>query len=199
MTTIQKLEGFSNLPVGWNYGAGVAPTRRAIALATAFVSIYQNCGFPTTDAFPGTDGEIMITAYEGDHYVEITLETDGKIRFVYEVENEEKIYKEGLSIYQAAELLSTVAEQVEAVRWPSLESSIPFTTMILTGSNLRTWHSGLNEPRMARKQFPVSNMSVQYATAELYAPTLPTSIRSSRRPRQFIGSSTNPTFPLVAA
>ena len=34
------------------------------------------------DAFPGTYGEIMVTAYHGEHYIELIAEVDGKVGLV---------------------------------------------------------------------------------------------------------------------
>ncbi|MEZ4733902.1 MAG: hypothetical protein R3E79_42970 [Caldilineaceae bacterium] len=41
-------------------------------------------GFHETDAFPGLNGEVMVTVYQGSDYWEFTLEPTETITFVYE-------------------------------------------------------------------------------------------------------------------
>src|SRR5437870_2555161 len=71
-----KIETFSKLPAGWHYGEGVAPSRRAINAATAWNRILRALGFQHTDAFSGIAGEILVTAYHGDHQIEVVVEPD---------------------------------------------------------------------------------------------------------------------------
>jgi hypothetical protein len=82
--TKQKIASFKNLPSGWHYGEGVAPTQPMIDNAHDWHKKIAKAGFTITNAFPGVGGEIMISGRHEDHEVEIVLESDGSISFDHE-------------------------------------------------------------------------------------------------------------------
>jgi hypothetical protein len=92
--TAQKIYGFKDLPVGWHYGSGVPPTDEAIRKALLLNAEAGFAGFRKTNAFPGIDGEIQVTAYHGSIYLELMLELDGTVIFVYEYNDQEIDYEE---------------------------------------------------------------------------------------------------------
>jgi hypothetical protein len=91
--TDQKIIGFKKLQVGWHYGRGIPPTDDAVSKARALNIEALRAGFKKTNAFPGIDGEIQVTAYHQSIYLELTIELDGMITFVYERDDQEIAYE----------------------------------------------------------------------------------------------------------
>src|SRR5258708_32738608 len=87
--TVQKIVSFKSLPVGWHYGDGVPPTDEMVKKALMLNAEAAKAGFGKTNAFPGIEGEIQITAYHESTYLEITVELDGSVSFVYEEADQE--------------------------------------------------------------------------------------------------------------
>jgi hypothetical protein len=71
--TERKIKSFKTLDRGWNYGFGAAFSDAQIARALAIHRLFIQLGISTTDAFPGMAGEISITGYRGEYYVEYTV------------------------------------------------------------------------------------------------------------------------------
>ena len=140
--TIQKVRGFGELPNGWHFGSGRAPSADTLATAKQVLSSIEQLGFDQTDAFPGVDGEVLLTVYNELDYYEFTVECDGYITFLYERNGEDIIYQEGLTL---SESLSRLADY-EAVTWDSQEL---FTSDIMTLQGVISKASVLRIPAMA--------------------------------------------------
>jgi hypothetical protein len=104
--TTQKIKSFRDLPVGWHYGSGVPPTDETIRKALLLNAEAGFAGFRKTNAFPGTDGEIQVTAYHESIYLELMLELDGRVIFIYE-HNDKEIAYEGLTLNEAIARIRT--------------------------------------------------------------------------------------------
>lgn len=87
--TAEKIRSFRELPTGWHYGNGNAPSDETIQKALTLNSELALSGFSKTNAFPGIEGEIQVTAYHGPLYLEFTIEPDKGITFIYEHNGEE--------------------------------------------------------------------------------------------------------------
>lgn len=96
-----KIKGYGSLRPGWHYGEGVTPPDSNIQTALKLHDTFLDEGFTRTNAFPGVDGEVRVTAYHNQYYLELTVEVDGSITFVYESGDEEIAYEENLSPTQA--------------------------------------------------------------------------------------------------
>ena len=59
-----------------------------VEVARDWLNKIAQLGFTTTNAFPGVAGEIMISGRNGDHDIEVILETDGTISFEHETNDE---------------------------------------------------------------------------------------------------------------
>jgi len=94
--TEEKIRGFKELQDGWHYGEGVSFDDTILDDAISLNQEAINLAFFDTDAFPGLDGEIMLTIYWGEHYLEFTLEPNGCATFYREESDEEIYYQEGL-------------------------------------------------------------------------------------------------------
>lgn len=103
--TADKIIGFENLPVGWHYGSGLAPSSETIQNALKLNTELETIGFSKTNAFPGIEGEIQTTAYCGSLYLEFTIEPDGKITYLCECNNQEMDYQSELGLDKAIEII----------------------------------------------------------------------------------------------
>jgi hypothetical protein len=131
--TLKKIDNFLYLEKGWHYGKGVSPSKETIAIAKKIAEQALSYIFDT-DAFPGIEGEIMVTVYHKEHYLEFTIESDGEITFVHEVNDEELVYKEGLKLQEAKIKLDDFCEKIWNISELSTES-----IMIPKRSDSKVW------------------------------------------------------------
>ncbi|MER8938743.1 hypothetical protein NKH82_04450 [Mesorhizobium sp. M0915] len=68
--TADKIKSFENLVVGWNFGEGVPVLGREVTRALSALDLMRQFGLSITDAFPGLDGEVKVTSYKDDYYVQ---------------------------------------------------------------------------------------------------------------------------------
>ena len=87
--TLKKVQAFLRLQPGWHYGRGMAFTPELIREALQFHVYTTSLGFYETDAFPGLDGSIMLTVYEGPDYIEFTLNPCGGMDYRRETDDVE--------------------------------------------------------------------------------------------------------------
>lgn len=196
--TEQKIRSFRSLSPGWHYGSGVAPTNDMIAKAVQYEALYRLLGYPITDAFPGADGEIMVTAYHGDFYVELTLETDGSFRFACEAPGSNEVYIEGLLAFQAMHRLFDFTRRIKPETCRLYESFILATTMTPIAVSSRTWRSVINGIAQEISEFPVSPLNVPSKAVEAFAGTYANITKQSQLIQQFSGFSVQNNFHLEA-
>ncbi len=123
--TAQKIANFKNLEEGWHFGGGVTPSDATISQASALNDEAGRAGFTRTNAFPGIDGEIRVTAYHGSIYLELTIEPSGQVTYVLEHDDDEVVYEENLSIDEALERIRAFWGTI----WPSSGLSIAVSTI----------------------------------------------------------------------
>ncbi len=174
--TERKIRDFANLPNGWHYGSGKSPSAENIERGVFYSHLFNLYGFSRTNAFPGIDGEVMVTAYADDLYLEILIETDGKLRFVHEKGDETILYKEGLSNLSLISELAFAVNRASQAEWRSSVSSIRDTIGTPISQGSKTWHFAINRPPMAQRDFPVSTFNVPSLPAEDHANTSNNSI-----------------------
>lgn len=133
----RKIHNFLRFKSGWHFGEGVAPSYEVAEQASAIVEQASFYGVDT-DAFPGIDGEIMVTVYRDNNYLEFTSETDGTVTFVHERRRRQISYKEGLQLNQALDEVRRIGGQT----WNILGS---FTKIISTARDRssRVWPLGI--------------------------------------------------------
>src|SRR6266568_6227153 len=83
--TADKIRDFLRLTDGWHYGRGDAPAPDIVSESLRIHSMMVAAGFRDTDAFPGIDGEVLLTAYQDSHYIEIMVEIDARVTFTHEL------------------------------------------------------------------------------------------------------------------
>jgi hypothetical protein len=72
----RKIKSLSKLSDGWNYGEGTKFSSKRITDAEKIDNLLVQLFASPTDAFPGLGGQIMVTAYKDDFYIEYTLHDD---------------------------------------------------------------------------------------------------------------------------
>lgn len=101
-TTEKRILEFRELEPGWHYGEGGPASETAIENAIRLDKQVHSLGYIPTNCFPGVSGEVMLTVYYLQHYLEFTCGADGTVVVVEEYGEEELSYVEGMSL-QAAE------------------------------------------------------------------------------------------------
>lgn len=125
--TANKLKSFARLPAGWHYGEGVTPSERNIHLAGTLLHTAKRLGFGRFNAFPGIEGEVQITIYDGQHFFQFTIEPNGETTVVQEIDREEVDREEYLSFPDAINKLESFAFEL-------CDMSESFTPVTLTKS-----------------------------------------------------------------
>lgn len=185
--TTSKIRSFGSLPNGWHFGVGRAPTNEMVSKALAWHDELLRLGFVVTDAFPGTNGEIMVTGYEGLHYVEILLETDATISLVHE--------RDGAEVTRLDHAMpSRVSETIKDIAGAIWSTSGYFTRNISTASAMssKAWPSGsMTTARPSSTSSALLDV-VSATTSENIIPTSGANL-------QFFGYSTKPSFLKIPA
>jgi hypothetical protein len=109
--TIEKIQSFATYQSGWSFGEGVQFSENTVSKGIQLAKIAHTLGFYETDAFPGLSGEVMLTVYQGNEYWEFILHPDETLTFVYEKDEETKVYEEKLPFEFAVSLLTNIAFQ----------------------------------------------------------------------------------------
>jgi hypothetical protein len=107
LLTCQKIEEMSKLRPGWCYGEGCPIDRGTVSLAREldlFAAALAQDSLQT-DAFPGLNGEVMLTLYRGARYAEITIRPDRLIDCFWELWGQEAGWEEGIGASRAKDSL----------------------------------------------------------------------------------------------
>lgn len=198
--TLLKIAEFSELPEGWHFGEGKRISKDNVSIAERiFYAIFYQ-GIVATDAFPGIDGEIRITGYFDEHYLEFTLETDESITYLYEIDDIEIEYKENLSIVEVLEVIKTITTKINPNKC-LFDQSIK-TIGINKKSDFKVWHSN---PPAVTEGFQLFAVNALSNIADAYAPMpidiMPLSqillLSSGNSTRPFSQTITRSTKPLA--
>jgi len=82
---LTKIVSFASLPVGWDYGDGVPASLNTVSLARDIFYELTQLGFTRVEAFPGTDGGIQLTTYEGLQHIIIIIKPSGEISLAHKI------------------------------------------------------------------------------------------------------------------
>ena len=179
----RKILQFQNLKPGWHLGIGVTPTPYAIQQAFGLHLELVSHGFVLTNAFPGPNGEVQVTAYQDDWFVEITVEPNSEkgITFVFEKADEELVYQEGLTV----QAVKTFIKEAQHAIWPTSASLILFTST-LTEKNSQVWPS---KTPLTKAGYPFLKTNAQLTPARRFVPTSIGFMPDSRKFRRYTGRS----------
>lgn len=181
-----KVREFLEMEEGWHFGEGVTPTRETAKIALN-IAEKASLSLLSTDVFPGISGEIQLSVYHKNHYLEFIVEPNGAITYARESDDQEIEYEEGIRIENAIEKLNNLVEEI----WPN--TSEHYTPDILTKSekDSSVWHSKIHQA--VESQFSiVSAQKIQVMksanTSEFSIPQFLATLQSS-------GSFAKKTFP----
>lgn len=85
-STKARILSFQSLEDGWHYGKGRGADKQAVQDAAELHQSLVWAGFDDTNAFPGAEGEILITAYRGEETFEFERSANGTWSFYHEAE-----------------------------------------------------------------------------------------------------------------
>jgi len=187
-STMRKVQSFKNLALGWNYGQGGPVDPNVVRGAIAVLLNFSLAGLTDTDAFPGINGEVMVTAYERDHYLEAIVESDGSVSVTYDVDDVEKFSKERMGSEEALNKLQEIAGEI----WNMFDFYIR-TISIQTPDRIgsRVWPSEI--PQTVAEP-PLSSAIVSTPPAQTFATTFDTIIPHGLQANHpFFGNLTRPS------
>lgn len=186
-STEGKIRSFARLPRGWHYGSGTPISHNIIATALAYHHLFASLGFVETDAFPGVGGEIMVTAYYGEHYVGVTVENNRTFTVTWEFAKEDRLYESDLSGIKASELLYNIASSIQNETCNT--SSLSTLNIISTNelANLTIWHSRY-QAMVPAHQLYVNRVAAK--SVETYASMRVNATPALEESRQYFGPLT---------
>ena len=108
-----KIQSFRDLPDGWDFGYGKAPSQFVIDIAIEIYRFGKNLGL-NTEVFPIVDGSLEISLYMRDHFMDCLIQENGQIEFSYEIGIGEKyetiLQIENISLIKIKEYLIELPE-----------------------------------------------------------------------------------------
>jgi len=108
----RKISSFAALLDGWDYGRGGPISQATLDSAFEWNRFFRQRGFLQTDAFPGGDREVVITAGFGDHDIELIVEPDGKISVAYDRAGQHELYRANLAPIEATWVVTNLMGQI---------------------------------------------------------------------------------------
>ena len=187
----KKIRGFSRLRKGWNYGEGLSPSQKTVDEALRVANDASLWGFDV-DAFPGSDGEILIAVYHGDECLEFLVESDGSVIYVYEKAGKEVSSREDISLGTALQELDKFAEKRKR-KWSISKSSI-YNIMTEKGKGLSAWLLRIHQVQASQ----LSPQSAYALQAEPFVRTYTTTMKRSHPTPLYSGSSPSRIYPTNA-
>lgn len=114
----RRLFTFATFPDGWHYGEGKRISDLVFKQSKWVVETLLRASFTRNNAFPNVDGDVLVTAYRGKHYIGVNIAPDGILSFIHEIGDDEIISKNDCQQDEIKELILGVAKQI----WPSSAS-----------------------------------------------------------------------------
>lgn len=95
--TLRLLE-ILNLPDGWYFGKGRAPSFTSYAVAALSGHLLRQAGADKLEVFPSEDGGILVCGYHKNDTMEVFCGPNNLYRFSFDINNQEEEYSEGLTL-----------------------------------------------------------------------------------------------------
>ena len=194
-TTAAKIRSFGNLPDGWHYGSGSGSPPWVVRAALDHLYQFMMLGFSETNAFIGGDGQIMVTAYRGDHCVEVTIELDNTLSVAHQFQGADVSFSPEISKSQAYAELARVVGSIDQGKCDTF--GLLTSTTLITGQGNFENSLLASQAEAEERLFLMSNAGSLAAAASALTPI--TSTPGSGEFRQPIGRSTRPYLPRPAA
>lgn len=161
--TDHTIKEFMFLPVGWHYGDG-GPISGSVCVTAFELNRYAvEMGLSVTEAFPGINGEIMVSIYPKGHVLDFTIYPNGLIRFRHEINDEEVESEDNLTWIGALQKLNKFGNGT----WNSSDSPTP-SISVGNQENSKTLSSQIAK---RTKQSPLSTRTVPWEQALHFAST----------------------------
>ncbi|MBI2433661.1 MAG: hypothetical protein HYV26_12415 [Candidatus Hydrogenedentes bacterium] len=129
--TREKILALGHLKAGWRFGEGDPASPEAFATALALLDTVVGRGFDETDAFPGVNGEVVLTVYFQDRCLEFVVAARNDIDVTWEVGGAVLRVEEGQSLEEAR----GAVENFWGELWKSFESFISANTTAAQASS----------------------------------------------------------------
>lgn len=178
--TIELLESFRELPIGWNFGSGKPSATVAFEQSKVALSLAYSLGLNEMEAFPGNDGEIQLNVYKDDANLELMFEIDGTIDVTFEEGDTYVCLRHNSSLIDVFKYL----KELQHNKCRSSVSLISQNTTVLSMEGLKAPHSN---PQAMVPVFPSSAKNAAKNTVAQFVPTLQNIIRPSPVPRTSFG------------
>lgn len=107
-----KLDTFAALPAGWHYGRGNPISQAVLDRADKVVGYLVMSGISRTDAFPGVDGEVQITGYNGDHFIAVDVNADETFDVKHDVGGVECCFEDDCVWPGVKDVINKVAAEI---------------------------------------------------------------------------------------
>jgi hypothetical protein len=139
--TEKKIKSFKEFQDGWCYGDGIEFSNEIIKQAIKLNKLFIDHDFFITNAFPGANGEIMVSLYEDIHYFQFIIEPSGSIEYLRE-DNSVKVgpRKKDLNFEAVKDIIVNFKEE----RWHTFAGLNVIGTTEEEG-NLTNWPSEKSE------------------------------------------------------
>ncbi len=125
---LRRINLFGKLKEGWDFGEGVPSPPGVVADAKTVLRTIVSCGIPKTDAFPGTDGEIIVTGYLERECFEFVVRIDRCVDIIIEQNDKEVFSTEGIALSKLPVVLNKNMEK----QW---HTSGSYTPLNMTAKN----------------------------------------------------------------
>ncbi len=163
--TKRYIESLADLPIGWHYGQGVAPSGDFIQHASLLLDHADSLGFDRFNAFPGIDGELQLTIYDGANFYALTIEPDSGITVLHRQNREEIFYQENLNFMSTLIKLEDFAFEICHTLDTFTQSTL--TPKAVVSATLPSKTVGLNQDKQ-RDVFPYLTPTAQLKRAAQY-------------------------------
>jgi hypothetical protein len=136
--TDKKIRDFAKLQEGWRFHEGIPFDRAVLEDARELNHEAGQLGLCKTDAFPATDGSVVVTISFNKHYVEFTVEPNNLVTLNDEYDDDEMSEEEGLTLQEAKMKMRELGQ-----RWLGYES---FAGATITETKNDLLHLPLGRP-----------------------------------------------------
>lgn len=158
--TEKKLNDFLSLKKGWYYGEGKSIDSKTIFIIKDLLYYVEAQGFTETDTFPGLNGDVRLTIYYNEYYIEITL--DENCIFLLTIEkNDNEIISD--KKFNETEIKKEINTYGKKLIWDTLDSSTS-ATMIQDGEDFKVWDFLTH---LMDQEYLLSMNNVQYEPLEM--------------------------------
>jgi hypothetical protein len=138
--TVNDILDFAKLPTGWHYGRGGPISPKVCKWALQLYVHAINSGFSITEAFPGVDGEVMVSVYYRQHAFDFTINPDGSVDYRLEINDNDVEVADNLTLEAAKQKLTIfgiVLWNLSASSTPNISAKKEADSLISPSSRLR--------------------------------------------------------------